>query len=263
MTRLDLLSINLGGTKKELGISLKLLCHRSPSAQLSDGLRAAAMTGCCLTSCPLWHQYCQQDSIIRGCKKQPRQNFVAASPILNSFRKCKVKALLQRFKVVFLLLHYPKLSCTAALPALATAALHVSSWLWTCRMTWFNQCHLEALKRPINLKSWILQNIRGGMALMNYEHTTDCCPAHCCTVCRLLDAVFMATAMPPMPGAASARFCGCPPNSNSTGGDTAAPMPAIYGISWLFNTQDCLNFPVAARSSHGLRQVSFTHIKSF
>ena len=41
MTRLDLLSISLGGTKKELGKSLKLLCHSSPSAQLSNGLRAA------------------------------------------------------------------------------------------------------------------------------------------------------------------------------------------------------------------------------
>jgi hypothetical protein len=41
----------------------------------------------------------------------------------------------------------------AVLPAaaLATAVLHISSWLWTCRMTWFNQCHLEALKRPTNL----------------------------------------------------------------------------------------------------------------
>ena len=120
---------------------------------------------------------------------------------------------------------------TAVLPAaaLATAVLHISSWLWTCRMTWFNQCHLEALKRPTNLKRWILQNIRGGMALMNYEHTTYCCPAHYCTVCRLLAALFMATAMPPMPGAASARFCVFPPISNSTGGDTAAPMPAVYG----------------------------------
>ena len=207
MMRLDLLSINLGGTKKELGISLKLLCQKSPSVQLSDGLRAAAMTGCCLTSCPLWHLYCQQDSFIRGCKKQPRQKFAAASPII----KCKVKALPQRFK----------LSCTAALP---TPALPAGCCL-TCRMTWFNQCHLEALKRPTNLKRWITS----GMALMNYEHTTYCCPAHYCTVCRLLAALFMATAMPPMPGAASARFCVFPPISNSTGGDTAAPMPAVYG----------------------------------
>ena len=238
MMRLDLLSINLGGTKKELGISLKLLCQKSPSVQLSDGLRAAAMTGCCLTSCPLWHQYCQQDSFIRGCKKQPRQKFAAASPII----KCKVKALPQRFK----------LSCTAALP---TPALPAGCCL-TCRMTWFNQCHLEALKRPTNLKRWITS----GMALMNYEHTTHCCPAHRCTVCRLLAAVFMATAMPPMPGAASAKFCGCPPISNSTGGDTKTMFCAGHC---------CTNasYPRLPQIFRGckeqlrLRQVSFTHIK--
>ena len=153
---------------------------------------------------------------------------------------------------------------TAVLPAaaLATAVLHISSWLWTYHMTWFNQCHLEALKRPTNLKRWILQNIRGGMALMNYEHTTYCCPAHYCTVCRLLAALFMATAMPPMPGAASARFCVFPPISNSRRRYYCTKASCLW-ISWLFNTQDCLNFSVAARSSHGLRQVSFTHIKPF
>ena len=151
---------------------------------------------------------------------------------------------------------------TAVLPAaaLATAVLHISSWLWTYHMTWFNQCHLEALKRPTNLKRWILQNIRGGMALMIYEHTTHCCPAHRCTVCRLLAAVFMATAMPPMPGAASAKFCGCPPISNSTGGDTKTMFCAGHCCT---NT----SYPRLPQIFRGckeqlrLRQVSFTHIK--
>ena len=190
MTRLDLLSINLGGTKNGLGISLKLLCHRSPSTQLSDGLRAAAMTGCCLTSCPLWHQYCHQDSIIRGCKKQPRQNFAAASPIFNSHIRCKVKALPQRFKVVFLLLDYPlhsgpKLGFTAALPA---PALPAGYWL-TCRIPWHQQCHLGpifrgCLKQPLQRFTAappLSNSMGGGTETMLWA-------AHYCTkACHLWD----------------------------------------------------------------------------
>ena len=84
--------ILMGGKKKRLSFSIEL-CHRSPSAQLSDGLRAAAQ-----------------------CQLAPM---------------------------------------CAALPA--------GGWL-TCRIPWFHQCHLEALKKPTNLKRWILRKISNGMA---------------------------------------------------------------------------------------------------
>ena len=66
----------------ELGSSLKLLCHRSPFAQLSDGLRAAAqchLAPVCTTLTALladlpiqWQQHYQLGSIVEVSRWHPQ-----------------------------------------------------------------------------------------------------------------------------------------------------------------------------------------------
>lgn len=154
MTRLNLLSISLGGTKKELGKSLKLLCHSSPSAQLSDGLRAA--TQCDLAPMCTAQKITDGIALInyehtRVSRRHPQLSIhlggtveaychcaascysaTASNGCAASYR-CPSAHLSDGFSA-------------AVLPAaaLATAALNVSSWLWTCSS--FEKAHqFEAL----------------------------------------------------------------------------------------------------------------------
>ena len=258
----------------ELGSSIKLLCHRSPSAQLSDGLRAAAqchLAPMCTTlpamlaDLPIpWQQHHQLGSIVEVLRWHPHFSIHLGGAIEASCRCAASYCLLscRSSPSAHLSDGFPAAVLPAA--ALATAALNVSSWLWTCRMTWVNQCHLEALKRPTNLKRWILQN---GMALTNYEHTTHCCPAHRCTACRLLcelpypwhqqchlSSIYRGCLKQPLQ-----RFTAAPLLLNSMGGGTETMLWAAHYCTKACHLWDIMvvqslrlpQFSLVARSSQG------------
>jgi hypothetical protein len=154
MTRLDLLSISLGGTKKELGKSLKLLCHSSPSARLSDGLRAA--TQCDLAPMCTAQKITDGIALInyehtRVLQRHPQLSIHLGGTI-EAYCHCAASCYsatashgcAASYRVPSA--HLSDGFSAAVLPAaaLATAALNVSSWLWTCSS--FEKAHqFEAL----------------------------------------------------------------------------------------------------------------------
>ena len=160
MTRLNLLSISLGGTKKELGKSLKLLCHSSPSAQLSDGLRAA--TQCDLAPMCTAQKITDGIALInyehtRVLQRHPQLSIHLGGTIeayCHCAASCYSATASHGCAASYRLpsccsspsAHLSDGFSAAVLPAaaLATAALNVSSWLWTCSS--FEKAHqFEAL----------------------------------------------------------------------------------------------------------------------
>ena len=239
----------------ELGSSIKLLCHRSPSAQLSDGLRAAAqchLAPMCTYTLPAmladlpipWQHHHQLGSFVEVFRWHPQFSIHLGGAIEASCRcaasYCRATASYGRATSCRLL------SCHRSPPLrlsdnLRAAAMHAGSWLWTCRG--FHQCHLEALKRPTDLKHWILQKITSGMALMKHEHTKISRLGFSIKLCHSSLLAHLSNGL-----RTAAQHAGT--GGTMTYARSTASFEKAQQFEALDPSKDCLNFSVAAWSSH-------------